>query len=88
MEEVKDALFSLGGDKALGLDGFSSLFFQRLWGVLTNDLWEVVEESRVESFVLKDFINTFISLIPKNEEIISFGDFRPISLCNTVYKVI
>lgn len=87
MEEVKSALFSLRSDKALGPNDFPTLFYQKCGGFLANDIWEVVEESRRGGFVLKDFNNTFIALVPK-KEVVSFSDFRPISLCNTIYKVI
>lgn len=76
MEEVRIALFDLGADKALGLDGFPTFFFQRLWFSMVEELLEVVEESRVGGFVLRDFNNTFIALIPKRDEIKIFGDFR------------
>ncbi|XP_059068618.1 uncharacterized protein LOC131859102 [Cryptomeria japonica] len=88
LEEVKAAVFGMGANKAPGLDGFPSLFFQYLWDILANDLWEVVEDSRTGGFILKDFNNTFIALIPKKENISTFYDFRPISSCNTIYKVI
>lgn len=39
-------------------------------------------------FVLKDFNNTLIALILKKDEVRSFNDFRPISLGNTIYKII
>jgi hypothetical protein len=32
--------------------------------------------------------STFLALIPKVDKPASFGDFRPISLCNLAYKVI
>lgn len=51
-------------------------------------MWEVVEESRCGGFILKDFNNTFISSILMKGVCHSFEDFRPISLCNTIYKVI
>ncbi|GKC29983.1 3-ketoacyl-CoA synthase 11-like protein, partial [Tanacetum coccineum] len=32
-EEIKSAMFSIGGDRAPGLDGFSSAFFKRVMGI-------------------------------------------------------
>lgn len=32
MVEVKDSLFSIGGLKALGVDGFPTCFYQNQWG--------------------------------------------------------
>lgn len=55
---------------------------------MKDDLWEVVDESRASSFVFKDLNNTMIALILKNGNVSSFDDLRPISLCNSVYKVI
>lgn len=55
---------------------------------LANNILEVVEESHMGGFVLKYFNNTLIPLKSKKEEVQSFSDFRPISLCNTIYKII
>jgi hypothetical protein len=38
--------------------------------------------------MLKELNHSFIVLIPKNENPSNFNHFRPISLCNTMYKVI
>jgi len=34
-----------------------------------------------------DVNSTFIALIPKVNEVVSFSNFRPISLCNFLYKI-
>lgn len=36
--------------------------------------------------LLKQVNSTFIDLIPKNDNVVSIKDYRPISLCNTLYN--
>lgn len=38
--------------------------------------------------LLKDFNATIIALVPKNLEACVLSDYRPISCCNVIYKVI
>lgn len=38
--------------------------------------------------MLRDWNNTFLSLIPKKATVETMEDFRPISICNTTYKII
>ena len=53
-----------------------------------ENLFEVVEESRIQGFVSGSLDDTFIALIPKSGKPKSFNDFKPISLCNLMYKII
>lgn len=80
LSELKVVVFGLGGDKAPGMDGFQAFFYQKFWELLKEDLLKVVEESRRERFILKDFNNTLIELIPKKGHMSRYDDFRPISL--------
>jgi hypothetical protein len=53
-----------------------------------EDLHKAIEESRCKGFIPGALNATFFALIPKVSKPNSFHDFRPISLCNFVYKVI
>lgn len=86
--EVKKALFSLPIDKAPSLDGFPTLFFQTFWDIINQDLVKAVQEFFGARNLLKEINSTFLVLIPKTLGVDSMGQFRPISLCNALYKII
>jgi hypothetical protein len=56
--------------------------------ILGLELLEVVEESRLKGKVNGALNATFLALIPKTNKPDSFVGFRPISLCNLIYKLI
>lgn len=86
--EVENSMRSMGRFKAPWPDGFQPIFYQ--------DCWDVVGES-VTQFVL-DFFNTgqlpdetndaLVVLIPKVGKPEKMAQFRPISLCNVLFKMI
>ena len=75
-------------DKAPGPNGFTTLFYQKCWDFIGSDLLAVVEESRRNAKMIRSFNSTNIAIIPKVKKLTSFADFRPISLCNMIYKLI
>ena len=56
--------------------------------MIKEEVWTIVEESRRKQGVLKSFNANFLSLISKGEGVDTPGKFRPISLCNVIYKII
>lgn len=72
--------------KAPGPDGFSAIFFQKYWKIIGD---QVVFSclNFLNNHVFPDGWNhTNIALVPKLSSPVN--DFRPISLCNVVYKII
>ncbi|XP_039040642.1 uncharacterized protein LOC120178964 [Hibiscus syriacus] len=87
-EEIKEAIFSQGNDKAPGPDGYSVLFFKKAWSVVGNDVLKAVKYFFQESFIYPTFNSTTIALIPKMPNPSKVSDFRPISCCSVIYKAI
>ena len=88
MEEVEEVVRSMPNDKAPRPDGFIINFYKACRSIVKKEVWGVVEDSRRSGTILKSINSTFIALIPKVEEANQPDKFRPISLCNVIYKII
>ncbi|XP_020989778.1 uncharacterized protein LOC110276993 [Arachis duranensis] len=88
LEEVKSAVFSMHSFKAPGPDGFQALFFKEYWEIVGFDVWTMVRHAFSGLDMDPRMMETLVVLNPKVENPVSMKDFRPISLCNVVYKVI
>ena len=87
-EEISEVLKEIQNGKAPGPDGFNVDFFKACWNIVKQDVLNVVEDSRRDKTILKALNNTFIALIPKQDSALTPDRFRPIALCNVVYKII
>ena len=87
-EEIKAALWSLKAFKAPSPDGLHAGFFQRFWLVVGRSISEEVLTVFRERKIMDYMNNTNIVLIPKTQGPKSIGSYRPISLCNSVYKIV
>jgi hypothetical protein len=87
-DEISFALFQIGPTKAPGPDGFPAWFYQRNCGILKEDIIAAVRNFFTDGTMLDGVNDTAIVLIPKVKNPITLKDFRPISLCNVIYKVV
>lgn len=87
-EEISGALWSLKAFKASGPDGLNAGFFQCFW-LLVGDSVKKEVNKIFSSLTMSEYLNrTLITLIPKCSNSESFSNYRPISLCHTMYKVV
>lgn len=74
--------------KVPGPDGLHPIFFHKYWKIVGNSIEKLCLETCSTSCIPLNINRTHVCLIPKKPNTLSLKDFRPISLCNTTYKII
>jgi hypothetical protein len=88
LDEIKKVLEGFEKSKSPGPDGWTVQFFLEFFNILGETLRGAFEDSTITGVVTSGLNTTFITLIPNTDKPAIFFDFRPISLCNLVYKLI
>jgi hypothetical protein len=87
-EEVRLALFQMHPLKSPGPDGYSAGFYQQSWDIVGSDVTRAALHFLNGGPFESGLNSTNICLIPKGSAPTHASDYRPISLCNVLYKVI
>lgn len=87
-EEVYSALKEMGPTKTPGSDGFSVLFFQRSWHIIGKEVINFCMGILHNGKNLGTLNSTDIVLIPKTQNPTNLVNFKPISLCTVLYKIV
>ncbi|XP_071715094.1 uncharacterized protein [Rutidosis leptorrhynchoides] len=87
-EEIWESVKCCGSSKAPGPDGFNFGFFKKFWSIIKDDLIGAINWFWVFGEFSKGCNASFVSLIPKKSDPLSFSDYRPISLICSYYKII
>jgi len=78
----------MGPTKAPGSNDMNALFYKKLWHVVGEAVVTVVLDFLNDGIMLPALNHTNIVLIPKVKNLEKMSDFRPINLCNIIYKII
>jgi hypothetical protein len=87
-KEIDDIIKELPNDKSPGPDGFNNEFFKNCWNIIGRDVKDLIKGFYEGSINLESSNSSYITLIPKIDSPMRSGDFWPISLLNTVIKII
>lgn len=88
VEDVHNALMQMFPTKAPGLDGMTAQFFQRYRHIVGTDVSTTCLNCVRTDNILKSINYTHITLVPKVDNPKSLSQYRPISLCNVIYKIV
>lgn len=87
-DEVFQALKGINDLKAPGYDGYNALLFKRAWPVVGEDITKAVLKFFSLGCMHEPVNCTTITLIPKVKNPTRVSEFRPISCCIILYKLI
>ena len=72
----------------IGPDGMPFVFYQSYWHVVGADVSVAVLSCLNSSKIPHSLDHTYVTLIPKTKNLERFTEYKPISLCNVIYKLI
>ncbi|KAA3477308.1 reverse transcriptase [Gossypium australe] len=87
-DEIQTTLKDMGPTKAPGTNGFPALFFQQYWHIVGKDIVEFFLNILNGNTGVELANVTELVLIPKITNPSSLVNFRPISLCSVLYKIV
>ncbi len=87
-EDVQQALKQMYPTKAPGPNGMSAIFYQSYWEIVGPEVIQAILSILHSGYMLRKINFTHIVLIPKIKDPVKIIDFRPIALCNVIYKIV
>lgn len=87
LEEFTVAIKQMHPDKASGPDGLNPAFYQNFWKIMGREVFDCCKGWLQGHPFPADLNSTNVVLIPNKNNVASMKDFRPIALCNVLYKI-
>ncbi|KAH9763510.1 reverse transcriptase domain-containing protein [Citrus sinensis] len=86
--DVREAIFSMHPEKSPGPDGMNPAFYQNFWSIVGDEVSAACLSYISHCEFPANLNEITVILIPKTPNPESITDFRPIALCNVLYKVV
>jgi hypothetical protein len=87
MREVYEIIKGMRSKAAPGPDGLNAAFYKASSSWIKDNVYKVVTDFYDSGTIPADVNQTYINFIPKKQQPIIPQDYRPIGLCNVIYKI-
>jgi hypothetical protein len=87
-EEIDKAIREMPSERAPAPDGFNMQLIKKCWHIIKTDFYQLCHDFFNESGSLHAINSSFIRLVPKVNNPEHANDYRPISLLNSVLKLL
>ncbi|XP_020684934.2 uncharacterized protein LOC110101395 [Dendrobium catenatum] len=87
LEEVEKVIKEFGNNIAPGLDGITYSFLKAYWKIIGMDIWKAMQLYFTSGKMSTRWKETLVILIPNVSNLRSPSNFKPISLCMSIYKI-
>lgn len=87
-DEITSTIFKLNLNKSFGADGLTSGFYKVAWSCIGEDVLVTINSFFHKPSMPLATNSTILTLIPKLPCATLIKNYRPISCCNTLYKLI
>ncbi len=88
LEECTNVVQHLKCGKSPGMDGITNAFYKEFWSLIGNDFMEVISEIVLKNELCSSQYTGLIRLLYKSGEREDIGNWRPITLLNSDYKIL
>lgn len=86
--KIREALLRIKPLKVICPDDFHPIFFHKTWNIVGPDVGRDIEEWFRLGRIPKELCQALLCLIPKQPSPNTVKQFQPISLFNTLYKLV
>ncbi|XP_020694319.1 uncharacterized protein LOC110108146 [Dendrobium catenatum] len=86
--EIREAIFKGSSKSSPRPDGFNYHFYKSGWHIIGPTVCKAINAFFSKSYLPSGIKATALAIIPKHCNASSITDYRPISLCNTLFKII
>lgn len=85
--EIWETIRAMDDYSSPGPDGFRGNFYVHCWSIISDDVVSAIQCFFSNGFIMPNYNNSLLILIPKKQESVHLNDYQLIALANFSFKI-